>query len=225
MKSIEHFLQFFNCNTAEKVVVKLLSIDELNVEDQHLVINTLGSIDSEMNEQMLCCSTIWDQLIRCYGKQINLSRISMDVSAKHPLFSELSVMKLGLENYYVRLKRDNITLRNEQLLMEQLFQSQREISSLLDKIHLGLSEWLASSKAVAGEKRNLVENSLLYTLQVKQDELKLQSKITDQGIKNLELIQNNNKALLMRISDLLTNSLGSLMTSSKMLYLMKNIQV
>jgi hypothetical protein len=108
---------------------------------------------------------------------------------------------------------------------EQLFQSQREISSFLDKIHLGLSKWLASSKTVAGEKRNLVENSLLYTLQVKQDELKLQAKITDQGIKNLELIQNNNKALLMRVSDLLTNSLGSLMTSSKMLYLMKNIQV
>jgi hypothetical protein len=225
MKSIEHFLQFFNCNTAEKVVVKLLSIDELNVEDQHLVINTLGSIDSEMNEQMLCYSTIWDQLIRCYGKQVNLSRISMGVSEKHPLLSKLSVMKLGLENYYVRLQRDNITLRNEQLLMEQLFQSQREISSFLDKIHLGLSEWLASSKAVAGEKRNLVENSVLYTLQVKRGELKLQSKITDQGIKNLELIQNNNKALLTRISDLLTNSLGSLMTSSKVLFLMNKLQV
>jgi DNA-binding PadR family transcriptional regulator len=108
---------------------------------------------------------------------------------------------------------------------EQLFQSQREISSFLDKIHLGLSKWLASSKTVAGEKRNLVENSLLYTLQVKQDELKLQAKITDQGIKNLELIQNNNKALLTRISDLLTNSLGSLMTSSKVLFLMNKLQV
>lgn len=225
MKSIEHFLQFFNCNTAEKVVLKLLSIDELNVEDRYLVINTLGSIGSEMNEQMLCYSTIWDQLIRSCGKPVNLSRISMDVSTKHPLLSELSVMKLDLENYHVRLQRDNITLRNEQLLMEQLFQSQREISYFLDKIHLGLSEWLVSSKAVAGEKRNLVENSLLYTLQVKRDELKLQSKITDQGIKNLELIQNNNKALLMRISNLLTNSLRSLMTSSKMLYLINKLQV
>ncbi len=225
MKSIEHFLQFFNCNTAEKVVVKLLSINELNIEDQHLVINVFDSIDSELNEQMLCHSAIWDQLIRCYGKQVNLSRISVGVSSKHPLLSELSVMKLDLENYHVRLQRDNITLRNEQLLMKQLFQSQREISCFLDKIYRGISEWLASSKAVAGEKRNLVENSVLYTLQVKRDELKLQSKITDQGIKNLELIQNNNKALLMIISDLLTNSLGSLMTSSKMLYLMNKLKV
>ncbi|MCF6202454.1 MAG: hypothetical protein L3J59_02125 [Methylococcaceae bacterium] len=225
MKSIEHFLQFFNCDTAEKVVLKLLSIDELNIEDQHLVINAFDLIDSELNEQMLCHSTIWDQLIRCYGKQVDLSRISVDVSEKPSLLSELSVMKRNLENYHVRLQRDNITLHNEQLLMEQLFLSQREISSFLDKIHLGLSEWLASSKAVPGEKRNLVENSLLYTLQLKQGELKLQSMITDQGIKNLELIQNNNKALLTRISDLLANSLGSLITSYKMFYLINNRQV
>ena len=231
MDLIEHFFSVLNCYNRELVFLKLLSINELNAEKQHLVIKALGSIDAPLLNQALQHSLIWDQLIRCYGKQnneqnplslfvdeLNAWKKQRHITGHHQQSpTVLSKMRIDLENYHKRLQRDNITLRNEQRLMKQLLLNQEELLSFLNNLYFSLTEWLTSSEAVRGEKRNFIEKRLLYSLQVKRDELMLQISISKQGIANLELIQNNNRTLLSRISDLLINALDSLKISSEMI--------
>ncbi len=225
MESIDCFLDSLNCNSVEKAILKLLSIAELNVDSQHLVFNALDSIDTELNQEVLNRSVIWDQIIRSTGREESDNIYFMnEILAElkfwgHPAVvsstdnqarksnrksrAVFSKIKVDLESYHLRLQRDNITLHNEQLLVEKLFQKQQKIGCFIEKVYLGVAQNQETAKKTNGGGQRF-----LYALTNKREELVLQSSVIFQSIESLKMIQRNNQILLIRITGLLTNFRG-----------------
>jgi hypothetical protein len=216
MESIDHFLDSLNSDSVEKAILKLLSIGELDVGCQHLVIKALNSIDTELNQQILRRSIIWDQIIRSSGREETINFMNemltelkfwgypeavLDNPEKiHTVFSK---MEFDLESEHLCIQRDNITLYNEQILVEKLFKKQQEIACFIEKIYLGLTQDQGGFQI-----RNGVSQHFLYALKNKREELILQSSVILQSIESLKMIQRNNQILLIRITGVLTNSWG-----------------
>lgn len=131
----------------------------------------------------------------------------------------LSNLMCDLQNYQAQLKRDNTILYDEQQLMRKMVQDQKKALSFMDKLYVGLSE-RKTSPSVSIAIQSFIRNELLYTLQTKRNELRLQNQITEQGILNLELMLNTNHTLVSRLSMFLTSLLETLKMNTQLLWLM-----
>jgi Txe/YoeB family toxin of Txe-Axe toxin-antitoxin module len=226
MKIINKGSQIWSAQ-AEDVIIQLLAIEADDLNSQHQAITTITALTSELKSSFAQRSIIWDQIIRCFAKQskkpspmtLLLSELkhgegiistsshlqkALDKqycrSGEWSIQTLLSNRMIDLEKYHAQLRRDNKILLKEQRLLKKLYQDQKKILSIVEKLQLGLS-------AVNVTKRRFIENGLIYTIQVERDELYLQSQITEQGILSLELILNKNQALLYKVSQLLILSL------------------
>ncbi len=232
MKIIDKDSQIWSAQV-EDVIIQLLAIEADDLNSQLQSITTITALTSELKSSFAQRSIIWDQIIRCFAKQsekpspmtLLLSELkhgegiistsshlqkALDKqycrSGEWSIQTLLSNRMIDLEKYHTQLRRDNKILLKEQRLLKKLYQDQKKILSIVEKLQLGLSEAQTLS-AVSVAKRRFIENGLLYTMQVEKDELYLQNQITEQGILSLELILNKNQALLYKVSQLLILSL------------------
>ncbi len=115
-------------------------------------------------------------------------------------------MTARLEIHKNQLRRDNITLEDEQQLMRELELKQNKVLAVADAVakglKLGLAEWQANTNRVVDMNRDFIEDELLVALQHRIVELQQQSTIIRQGILNLDRIRCDNQEILRGISRL-----------------------
>ncbi|MEE9355805.1 MAG: toxic anion resistance protein [Methylococcaceae bacterium] len=206
-------------------VDQFLTIDSCDFKAQRIAVATVENIGTEIGSMIGRRSAIWDQLIQS---------LTRNGANEAPMVKELRELKSNaemltdqtsnlircgqahstllktiarLELYKNQLRRDNITLEDEQQLMRELSLQQNKVLAFAEAIanglKLGLAEWQANKDPTIDAKRDFIENELLYILHQRIVDLQQQSTITWQGILNLERIRRDNQEMLRGISRLL----------------------
>lgn len=102
----------------------------------------------------------------------------------------------SLEKGRDQLKRDNVTLGEDQKAMRQLTLSLTEQVSLAMSLDEEISRALTSEIAVDDPRRRFIEEELLFNLRQRTMDLQQQLAVNQQGVLATELIIRNNRELI-----------------------------
>lgn len=123
-----------------------------------------------------------------------------------------------------QLRRDNITLADDQLEMRELTFRLQDYIALGREVDDTLSQRLATEADMGAERRRFLEEEVLYALRQRMLDLQNRLAVNQQGVLTTEVIIRNNKELMRGVDRALSVTVTALQTAASLSLALSNQQ-